>query len=59
MYCCENKSKVGMETFPDSERRQERRFNRKGIAMNMHRDRRLNALLLRVFVQIFLYRPFR
>jgi hypothetical protein len=28
--CCENKSKVGMEAFPDSERRQEHRFNRKG-----------------------------
>jgi hypothetical protein len=36
--CCENKSKVGMEAFPDSERRQERRFNRKGVVMNIHRE---------------------
>jgi hypothetical protein len=36
--CCENKSKVGMEAFPDSERRQERRFNRKGVMMNIHYD---------------------
>jgi hypothetical protein len=33
--CCENKSKVGMEALPDSERRQERRFNRKGVVMNI------------------------
>jgi hypothetical protein len=26
-----------MEAFPDSERRQERRFNRKGVVMNIHR----------------------
>ena len=26
-----------MEVFPDSERRQERRFNRKGVVMNIHR----------------------
>jgi hypothetical protein len=30
VVCCENKSKVGTEAFPDSERRQEHRFNRKG-----------------------------
>ena len=26
-----------MEAFPDLERRQERRFNRKGVVMNIHR----------------------
>jgi hypothetical protein len=26
-----------MEAFPNSERRQERRFNRKGVVMNIHR----------------------
>jgi len=26
-----------MEAFPDSEKRQERRFNRKGVVMNIHR----------------------
>ena len=29
-----------MEVFPDSEKRQERRFTRKGVAMNIHRERR-------------------
>ena len=27
-----------METFPEWERRQERRFNRKGVAMDIHRE---------------------
>ena len=27
-----------MVAFPDSERRQERRFNRKGVVMNIHRE---------------------
>ena len=39
-----------MEAFPDSERRQERRFNRKGVVMNIHRD-----LLLEVYVYVRCY----
>jgi hypothetical protein len=31
-----------MEAFPDSERRQERRFNRKGVVMNIHHELRRN-----------------
>jgi hypothetical protein len=29
-------NQVRMEAFPDSERRQDRRFNRKGVVMNIH-----------------------
>jgi hypothetical protein len=36
--CCENQTKVGKVAFPESERRQERRFNRKGVVMNIHRN---------------------
>jgi hypothetical protein len=39
-----------MEAFPDSERRQERRFNRKGVVMNIHRE-----LLLEVYVYVRCY----
>jgi hypothetical protein len=37
-----------MEAFPDSERRQERRFNRKGVVMNIHRERLLDIFALSV-----------
>ena len=40
--CCENQTKVGKVAFPESERRQERRFNRKGVAMTIHRDQGVN-----------------
>jgi hypothetical protein len=39
-----------MEALPDSERRQERRFNRKGVVMNIHRER---GITLKRYVRYF------
>jgi hypothetical protein len=46
-----------MEAFPDSERRQERRFNRKGVAMNIHCEvaKRLTEMIHHSYDQLQLY----
>jgi hypothetical protein len=49
-----------MEAFPDSERRQERRFNRKGVAMNIHCEvaKRLTEMIHHSYDQLQQHEPF-
>ena len=41
-------NQVRMEAFPDSERRQDRRFNRKGVVMNIQRGIYLYKIITKI-----------